>query len=115
MAKKTEINLFFDDNIAASSTDTKLSAIIPTGRKVTLKRFGGCDVAIGDGLDSIIAIQWGSSGSWQTIRGCSKSFEFEMQRDFEGDGSSRFRLVRINKSSSAKPILAWVDGIIHDA
>jgi hypothetical protein len=113
LASKSGINLYIDDSVAASSTVLLNSAVIPAGKSITIFRFGGCDPAIADGIDSIIALQWGSGGSFETIRALSGcTYEFALNKTFVGDGSKLFRLVRINKSGTGKILAAWVEGVI---
>jgi len=114
MAKKTKHYLIFDNSIP-SGTDVNTTPIIPDGKIVKLQRFGGFDPAIGDGIDSIIALQWGGGGSWTTVMASGKAFDFNLSRDFVGDGAKRFRLVRQNKSSSDKIIVAWLEALVNDA
>ena len=114
MALKTKHYLMFDNSIETGNT-IDMTPIIPTSKKVTLQRFGGFDPSIGDGLDSIIVVQWGNGGSWVTVGAGGKFFDMEMRRDFEGDGAKRFRIVRQNKSATAKVIVAWLEALVHDA
>ena len=111
----TAINLYFDSAVAGATTDTQLSAIVPTGQVVFLKSFGGSDVKnAGNDPDSIIAIQWGSGVSWTTIRaGSGQFFETTVGAEFVGDGVKRFRLVRQNRASAAHPIGAWVTAVVR--
>jgi hypothetical protein len=115
MALKEKIDLIFDDSIGATTTDIKTGAIVASGKTVRLFNFGGYDPRIGDGIDSLIVLQWGSGTSWQTVRaGGGGTFEHSWKsgQDFNGDGVKRFRLIRQNKSTSAKPIVAWMMALI---
>lgn len=114
MPSKTKHSLMYDSSIAAGVTDVQTTPSIPVGKKVRLQSFGGFDPSIGDGIDSMIAIQWGAGTTWQTIRAGGKVFEFQIGRDFLGDGAKRFRLVRQNKSASAKIIVAWLEALVMD-
>lgn len=116
MALKSKIDLVFDDQIAANGNDIKTSQIIPNGKQVTLKIFGGLDPAIGDGRDSLAILQWGNqTNGWKTVRAGTKLWNFELNKNFIGNGKDMFRLVRQNKSASAKVIGVWLEALIHDA
>ena len=113
MAKKNEIILYIDDNVSAGATDILESPVIANGKTIKVLRFGGLDLNIGDNKGSIIALQWGDGGSWDTIRAHSGgTLEFDINRAFEGNGTKKFRIVRMNKSAQAKLIGAWFEGII---
>lgn len=99
---------YIDDVVNANTTDLRLSPIVPNGQLVVVKRFG-CAVRANPG-DALVAIQWGSGGTFTTIRGLTGVFELTINRAFTGDGVKRFRLVRINKTAlSAFEIAAWYD------
>lgn len=117
MPLKTKYDLCFDSSIAAGATDIQSSAILPTGKTARLVCFGGYDPLIADKLSGFIALQWGSTGSWSTVRAGGDGFfnlEWPKGKDFIGDGSKRFRLVRQNKSSSDKIMVAWMYVLIVD-
>lgn len=113
MAEKTKHYLMYDNEVPVGTT-VDMTPVIPSGKVVTIKKFGGFDPAVGDNKDSIIALQWGSGTTWTTIKAGGKCFEFDMQRDFIGDGSKRFRLVRVNRSAQIKIIVAWLEALVHD-
>ena len=100
--------------MAAGATLIWESQIVPSGKVVRLKEFGGADPAIGDGIDSIIALQWGNSGSWATVRVVSgTSQSYTLNRDFTGNGVKKFRVVRMNKSVSTKILVYWIEALIE--
>lgn len=110
---KTVYNIIKDDEVAGTSTDIAVSPAIPAGKRVRIRRFGGYDRPVGDGIGSLIALQWGSGGSFDTVRAFGNgSFEVSMDQDFEGDGSKLFRIVRINKSATSKEMVAWLDALV---
>jgi len=113
MTTKTLHEYYFDSSVAAGATDLQLSPIIPLNKTVRVTSFGGFDPNIGDNKDGIIALQWGSGANWKTLRaGGGGTFEFTMNKDFVGDGASRFRLARQNKSASAKPLVVWLYALV---
>ena len=115
MAKtsKTRISQFFDASVAAGATDTQTSAIVPTGKAVEIKVFGG---SVPDGFNAVVALQWGSAGGgFTTIRAVQREIEFANLGQFVGDGIKRFRLVRINRSAAAAVLVGWLEAIVHDA
>ena len=109
MAKKTEIDLVVDNNVAAGATVTTTTPVVPLNTRVTVRKFGGY---VANGL---IVLQWGSGGSFTTIRAFGGTFEFELKKDFIGDGAKLFRLVRINNDTTSKPIVAWMEAFLDDA
>lgn len=110
----TEINIVKDNDVATGNTIDQ-SQIVPNGKTVVAKRFGCIDVAINDGKDSVVVLQWGDTGSgWTTIRACSRNTEFLVNRTFVGDGSKRFRIIRMNKSAVTKTIVYWIEALILD-
>jgi hypothetical protein len=113
MALKVVHDYYFDSSVAAGATDLQLSPVIAVGKTVKIINFGGFDPNIGDSKDGIIALQWGSGTTWKTIRaGGGATFDFKMDKDFVGDGVSRFRLARQNKSASAKPLIVWLYAVV---
>lgn len=107
------IDDFIDDPVAANTTNTRLSPIVPAGTEVTIKKFG-CFVRAST-EKAIVAIQWGSGGSFQTIRAISGVFELNINRVFIGDGVKRFRIVRINKTAlETFEIAAWFEAMTRD-
>ena len=102
------------DNSISPGNDVQETPVIPTGKIVTLKKFGGFDPRIGDYIDSIIALRWGSGGSWTTIRAGGQMFDLDLSIDFVGDGAKKFQIVRQNKSVVSKVIIAWVEALVHD-
>jgi hypothetical protein len=116
MAKKTVHNEFFDDVVPANSTKIDNTPIIPDGKALTLREFGGTDPGIGDNIHSEMALQWGSgAGGWETVRAGTRHFNFTIPREYVGDGVKRFRFIRINKSATAKKIVVWSNSLLHDA
>lgn len=115
MAAKTLVQSILDSSVAASTTDTAIVGPdpVPNGKRVRILRFGGSDVGAGDGIASTVALQWGSGASWETVMGfglASTAFEVGVGRNFTGNGTKKFRIVRINATGSAKVIIAWVEG-----
>ena len=115
MAAKTAIDLFIDSAVSASTTVNSDAPAVASGKNVRVKRFGCFDPLIGDGIDSIVILQWGSTGSFTSIRAIGKNTELNLDKVFVGDGVKHFRLKRINQSSSAKIIAAWIEALVDDA
>lgn len=111
MPKLTKYGMILDNSVGASTSATDPSPIIPNGKTVRLTSFGGYDPIGSDGVGGIISLQWGSASSWLTIRaGGFGTFDFNWDKgiDFNGDGTKRFRIVRQNRSSVAKVMVAWL-------
>jgi hypothetical protein len=105
------LELFVGDGatVGAGATVIQESAVPPGGLKIQLKVFGGFDPVSGDGVSSMIGLQWGQGGSWESLAVGGHGF-FEktfIDRVLIGDGTKRFRLIRINRSPTAKNIYAW--------
>ena len=109
----TERHDVVEENVAATSNHVETFPIVPNGSTVRLRKFGGFDPNIGDNICGYITLQWGNGGSFETIRsgGCG-SFEFQIARDFVGDGSKRFRIVLSNNSLTAKDMIAWAESLV---
>lgn len=114
MAKKTIIELIADDEVTAGSTEISIfGANVPNGKIARITRFGGSTPRDSDQVESLTLFQYGSGSSWETIRGFSTSFaDIELNREFLGDGTKTFRLIRKNRSASDKEMLAWLEGLI---
>jgi hypothetical protein len=110
LAKKTILENCIDSSVNAGVTDIIATQIIPAGRSVKLRTFGGCIPNNPDG--SFIALQWGSGSSWATIRVIVQEQEFSLMKEFIGDNNKLFRVVRYNGGSSPKKIVAWYNAII---
>jgi len=114
MAKKTIIDLSKDDDVTSGATDITIHpSAIPNNKIARITRFGGACPLDSDGIESLILVQWGSGGSWKTIRAfSSSSADMIMDKEFVGDGSDTFRLIRVNRSATTKPMVAWLEGLI---
>jgi hypothetical protein len=104
------LELFVGDGatVGPGSTVVTESQVPPGGLKIQLKVFGGYD-PLTDAMSSIIGLQWGQGASWESLAvGGNGYFEKAfIDRILIGDGTKRFRLIRINKSSTAKNLYAW--------
>jgi len=114
VAKKALIEISVDDEVTSGSTEITLApGAVPNGKIARLHKFGGAVPKDADGTECLIILQWGSGGAWQTIRAFATSFEdISMEREFTGNGIKTFRLVRVNRSATDKPMVAWLEGLI---
>lgn len=104
------VQFLVDTNVNANATDIQNSAAVPSGRVARVIRVGGFEPSGG-----FIAIQWGSGGTFVTVRAGSGSFNMELNHEFTGDGVKFFRLVRKNGNAlAATQIVAWADIIVLD-
>jgi len=113
MPKLTKYGIILDTSVGSTSTVTDPISIIPNNKIIRLTGFGGYDPIGSDGVAGIISLQWGSGTTWQTVRaGGYGAFDFQWERgiEFAGDGAKRFRIVRQNRSSVAKVMVAWLTG-----
>jgi hypothetical protein len=104
-----------DSNVGGSAYEETLlpASAIPVGTIARIVRFGGTDVPKGDAKGVVIALFWGSGGTWQLVRAAGlmgNVVDFEINRDFVGDGTKQFKVRRQNLSTSAKPIPVWLEG-----
>ena len=114
MPAKFSIDAFFQPTIAGGANANEVSPIVPNGKTFWVKKFGCFDPNTGDNIDSIILIQWGSTGSWNTIRAAGGgTHEFEINSLFLGDGTKRFRILIQNKSGDEKTYGAWFSGVVR--
>ena len=110
---KTEYKLMIGDGAKMSSgNEVTLSPIVPNGKTVRLREFGGCAPNIGDGKDGFMGLQWGAGASWTTVAVGCHEFQRELRRDFQGDGVKRFRLVRMHESATNRYVIAWLDAVV---
>ena len=106
---KTRFTLFFDSVIAADSSDAQLTPVVPNGKKVRLLEIGW-SASILD--DSMVAVQWGNAGNWTTIRSGYGTICLHLNKDFIGNGTKRFRIIRQNKhATEEKIVMAWLEAI----
>lgn len=114
MGAKTKIFITADSTIAAATTNTQETSVPPGGLGLFIVRFGYAD-PVDAGLGGIIALQWGSGASWQTVRvGTSGSGEYLINTQLPTDGTKRLRLVRQNRGVTAKPMAAWLEAYLED-
>jgi len=105
--KKKIHDLVFDDSIP-TGLDTQLSPVIPNNKTARLCCFGwSCPL---DG--STVAVQWGVPGNWRTIRGGYGNMNLNLEKEFNGNGTRRFRIVRRNAGSGTQVIMAWMHVIL---
>ena len=98
--------------VQAGSSDTWESPVIPDGTTVTIKRFGGCDIAHGDGKSSVYLLEFGSEMIY-CLSPVGGKEEFKEGESFIGDGQKRFKLTRQNLSSTSKPLPCWIRAYIR--
>lgn len=111
--ERQQVDRVFDGAVAAGGSEVAELPVIPNGEVWRITRFGGSEVGSGDGKASVIALQLFDGTAWQTIRGfgvVSTAVEVELARDIRGNGTKKLRVVRQNKSSTSKQIIAWLEG-----
>jgi hypothetical protein len=100
--------------VNAGTQDVHSFPVLASGERWVITKMGGCDIrTTGENASSVYVLQWGSTGSWETVRLISLSgntIEYEIGREFEGDGVKSFRLIRINKSATNnRELPVWLD------
>lgn len=118
---RSTVNLFLGadasgspETISAGGTQVdNIGPVIPSGQRIRIARFGGSDAG-SDGAPSLVALQWGAAGTWETLRVFAMrgaAFSERIMRDLVGDGTKRLRIIRKNQSTTeAKSIFAWIEG-----
>ena len=100
MANKT---YFTSSIVNAGDTDIYEFPVIEVGKTWVIISMTCGDIQFtNDGASSVYALQWGSSGSWDTVEFVSLSgntMQISIGEEYAGDGTKKFRLVRINKSA----------------
>lgn len=104
------LDKYEDSDVAANGTEVWNAPDVPSGVKFHITRFGGAAVE-----NALIALQKRVSTGpdvWKTIRAVMArgQGDFEMAREYEGDGTLAFRVVRQEKSGNAQPIVFWLEG-----
>lgn len=100
-------------NLAAGATDTTDSPVIPNGRTLTISRFGGADVNLGDNKSSAYLLQFGTVGSFVdlgVIALTGNTIELAIGVSVLGNGAKFLRITRQNNSASLKRCPVWVRG-----
>lgn len=114
MGKKTSHSKFLFDDVSPGM-DIWDSPVIPDGRVVTVKLFGGSVSDAGASAPCKFALLWGTAGSFTPVRGAMATMQWENLGDFVGDGSKHFRIVRENTQIAGdRPIMAWLEALVHD-
>jgi hypothetical protein len=86
---------------------------IPAKTTITITSFGAADINMGDNKSSAWVLQWGSSGSFETVRIISLTGDThteKMKYPLIGDGVKYLRVVRRNYSGSNKELPFWIEG-----
>ena len=102
------LDKYEDGSVSASGTDVWSSPDVPDGQTWHVSKFGGC--AVGAALIALQVRRSTGPDVWQTIRAVAAPSEFDVNRDFVGDGIIKFRVVRQEKSGEAQPIVFWLEG-----
>jgi hypothetical protein len=101
---------FILSNLNAGAVDTT-DTVIPAGKKVLIKKFGGGDINLGDSKSSAYLLQWGTVGSFTDLAALAftgNTNEVEVNQSFVGDGTKFLRITRQNNSASNKRCPVWV-------
>ncbi len=110
MATRVRFNKYLDDAVGADATVVETLPVIPDGETWVLRKFGGC--ASGKGKIVLQELQSTEPDVWTTIRGiaCPGTAEFEIGKSVVGDVAVRYRIVRIEESSTAQDMVVWFEG-----
>lgn len=109
MATKTVFDPIHDDAVADGAPSVDNQPVVPNGKIVRIREIGwSCPP------DCIAAVQWGSGGTFVTVRGGygNMNISFARGKDFTGDGVKHFRLVRTNDSGASAVVVLWASAII---
>lgn len=104
------LDKYEDGTVSAGGTEVWTGPVIPTGERWHLAKFGGAAVD-----SALIALQERISTGpdvWRTLRAVMPrgQGEFNVNRDYIGDGVARLRVVRQEKSGTAQAIVFWLEG-----
>lgn len=104
------IDKYLDDSVPASTQDIWSSVVVPTGEVWHVSRFGGA--ATGKALIGLQRRIATGPAVWESLRAVAAPghFEFDINREFTGDGTLRFRILRDEQSASAQLLFAWLEG-----
>ena len=86
---------------------------VPAGENWQITRAIFSDQNIGDNKSGGFKLEWGASGTFQTITACFQTgdtIDLPINRQFEGDGTNFFRLTRFNFSSQNKFMTVIIEG-----
>lgn len=117
MTARIVVDKVYDDNLAQDVPKFDDLGLIPNGETWRIKEFGGSEAANGDGVASAIGLQFTTDdgSSWTDVvkMWIVGSCPMEpINRDFIGDGANvKLRLVRLNKSTANKDVIARISGI----
>lgn len=106
MSSRDRLDEYLSDSISAGAQEVDTLPTVPTDETWRLMRFGGGAVD-----KAAIALQANLGGTWTTIRliAAPDGGEFTIDRDYTGNGTLRFRIVRQNKHSAAQDVVAWLE------
>lgn len=97
---------------AGVATFTKDSPIVPNGKNLAINTFRGCCPDIGDGIDGIMVLQWGTVGSFVELAVGCHQFDYLLKIEVQGNASKFLRLLRfVPASSSDRRVFAQVRGV----
>jgi hypothetical protein len=110
---RDKFQIVFRNSVAASTSDTQLSAIFGIGDKVYIDRVMFADRNLGNNVSGGFLFEWGSGGSFEIIAAAyltGNTAVYKIDRTFTGDGVKRFRLTRQNNNTAAKELVIIVEG-----
>ena len=99
------------ETVNAGTQTIKTFPIIPSGDTWKLDMFGAMDINFGDNKSSVYILQFGSTGSWTTVRVISvtgTTTDMDIFKEFTGNGTKRFRVIMINNSGTNKDLAFWM-------
>ena len=110
---RDRIHIVKKGNVAAATTETDLSAVVPASKSWHIKRITFGDESINDGLSGFFEVDWGIGATREVLSQgflMGNTFVFLIDRSFQGDGSKLFRFKRTNPSASAKKMFLMIEG-----
>jgi hypothetical protein len=99
--------------LAAGAVDVTDSAPIANGKTITVTKFGGGDINLGDNKSSAYLLQWGIVGSFIELGALAftgNTNEIAIDEQLVGNGAKFIRITRQNNSASIKRCPVWVKG-----
>jgi len=111
MIFKKAFNLLRSNDVNANDQSVVKTDIVAPGKKIIIKTFRGCIPSIGDGIDALATLEWGSLRDFEIIAiGCWQ-FDYVINEVRTGDGMKFLRLVRsVPYGPNNRKIFAQVRG-----
>jgi hypothetical protein len=99
MTARTRVTLKFDDDVLSGATKIDNSPVIPNGQTWRVSRLICAHADDGSHISGGFQLEWGEAGSWEFVSAAyltGDTKEYAVKKDFTGDGTKTFRIIRQN-------------------